>query len=99
MLKRILLVVAVVAGTTLAVSPQADAGVFVRRVAPVRRVVYPPYPVARHAVVAPVYAPRVYSAARPVVYGSRGYYGGPGYYGGRGFYGPGISIGIGGFGY
>lgn len=38
MLKRILLVVAVVAGTTLAVAPQADAGVFVRRVAPVRRV-------------------------------------------------------------
>ena len=96
MLKRILLAVAVVAGTTLAVAPEADAGVFVRRVAPVRRVVYPPYPVARHAVARPVVGPVVYPAYRPayrpVVYGAPGYYG-------RSFYGPGISIGIGGFGY
>jgi hypothetical protein len=83
MLKRILLVVAVVAGTTLAVAPQADAGVFVRRVAPVRRVVYPPYPVARRAVVGPVVRPVVYPAYRPVIYG------------GPGFYGPGISVGVG----
>ena len=84
MLKRILLVVAVVAGTTLAVAPQADAGVFVRRVAPVRRVMYPPYPVARRAVVAPVYRPMVYPAYRPVIYGGPGFYGGPG-----------ISVGVG----
>lgn len=88
MLKRILLVVAVVAGTMLAVAPQADAGVFARRVAPVRRVMYPPYPVARRAVVAPVYRPMVYPAYRPVIYG------GPGFYG-PGYYSPGISVGIG----
>jgi hypothetical protein len=88
MLKRILLVVAVVAGTTLAVAPQADAGVFVRRVAPVRRVMYPPYPVARRAVVAPVVRPMVYPAYRPVIYG------GPSFYG-PGYYSPGISVGIG----
>ena len=84
MLKRILLVVAVVAGSTLAVAPQADAGVFVRRVAPVRRMVYPPYPVARRAVMAPVYRPMVYPAYRPVMYGGPGFYGGPG-----------ISVGVG----
>lgn len=89
MLKRILLAVAVVAGTTLAVAPQADAGVFVRRVAPVRRVVYPPYPVARRAVVGPVVRPVVYPAYRPVIYGGPGMYG-PGFYGG-----PGISVGVG----
>ena len=89
MLKRILLVVAVVAGTTLAVAPQADAGVFVRRVAPVRRVVYPPYPVARRAVVGPVVRPVVYPAYRPVIYGGPGMYG-PGFYGD-----PGISVGVG----
>ena len=89
MLKRILLAVAVVAGTTLAVAPQADAGVFVRRVAPVRRVVYPPYPVARRAAIGPVYRPMVYPAYRPVIYGGPGMYG-PGFYGG-----PGISVGVG----
>ncbi len=87
MLKRILLVVAVVAGATLATAPQAEAGVFVRRVAPVRRVVYPPYPVARRAVVTPVVAPvarpLVYPAYRPVIYG------------GPGVYGPGVSVGVG----
>lgn len=91
MLKRILLIVAVVAGTTLVAAPQADAGVFVRRVAPVRRVVYPPYPVARRAVAAPVYRP--YAAYRPVVVGP-GLYGG-GYYGGGFYGGRGVSIGIG----
>ena len=83
MLRRTLLVVAVVAGTTLAVAPQADAGVFVRRVAPVRRVVYPPYPVARRAAIGPAYRTMVYPAYRPVIYG------------GPGFYGPGISVGVG----
>ena len=91
MLKRILLIVAVVAGTTLAAAPQADAGVFVRRVAPVRRVVYPPYPVAR-AVATPVYRP--YGVYRPVVYGGPGFYGG-GYYGGGFYGGRGVSVGIG----
>lgn len=88
MLKRILLVVAVVAGTTLAVAPQADAGVFVRRVAPVRRVVYPPYPVVRRAAIGPVYRTMVYPTYRPVIYG------GPAYYS-PGYYSPGISVGIG----
>lgn len=91
MLKRILLVVAIVGGTTFVAAPEADAGVFVRRVAPVRRVVHPPYPVARRAVVAPVYRP--YATYRPAVYGAPGFYGGGyggGFYGGRG-----VSIGIG----
>jgi hypothetical protein len=87
MIKRMLLAVAVVGGTMVAAAPETDAGVFVRRVAPVRRVVYPPYPVARR-VAAPVYAPVVYPAYRPVIYG------GPGVYG-RGFYGPGVSVGVG----
>ena len=58
MLKRILLTLAVVAGGLAVSVPQADAGIVIGRVAPVRRVaarvVYPPYPVARRAVVGPV---------------------------------------------
>lgn len=92
MLNRILLVVAIVGGATFVAAPEVDAGVFVRRVAPVRRVVYPPYPVARRAVVAPVYRP--YAAYRPVVYGAPGFYGG-GYYGGGFYGGRGVSVGIG----
>ena len=96
MIKRTLLLMAVMAGFFVPAIPEADAQVFVRRVAPVRRVaaraVFPPYPVARRAVVAPVYR----SYYRPY-YG--GYYGGYGYgygrpYGGWG-YSPGISIGVG----
>jgi hypothetical protein len=88
-LKRLVLAAAVVGGLAVSAAPQADAGVFVRRVAPVRRVaaraVLPPYPVAR--AVGPVYRPYY----RP--YG--GFYGrpygvGPGFYGG-----PGVSIGFG----
>jgi hypothetical protein len=88
-LKRMLVIVAVLGGFAVAGTPSADAAIYYRRIAPVRRVaaraVLPPYPVARRAVVGPVYRPYV----RP--------YGGvyrPGFYG-PGFYGPGISVGIG----
>jgi hypothetical protein len=81
--KRVLLIAAVLGGFAAAAAPQADAGIFYRRVAPVRRVaaraVLPPYPVARRAAFGPVYRPY-----RP--YG--GFYG-------PGFYGPGLSVGIG----
>lgn len=87
MLKKTLIVAAALACLAVPASPSADAGIFFRRVAPVRRVaaraVLPPYPVARRAVVAPVYAPYY----RPYGYG----YG----YGGPWGYGPGISIGVG----
>jgi hypothetical protein len=87
--KRVLIIVAVLGGFAVAAAPSADAAVYFRRVAPVRRVaaraVLPPYPVARRAVVAPVYRPIV----RPV----GGFYG-PGFYG-PGFYRPGVSVGIG----
>lgn len=75
MLKKVLLTAIVAAGAFAVAAPSADAGVFYRRVAPVRRVAarvaLPPYPIARRAVirprmVAPVAAP-VWSA--PVVYG------------------------------
>jgi hypothetical protein len=86
--KRTLIMVAVLGGFAAAAAPSADAAVYFRRVAPVRRVaaraVLPPYPVARRAVVAPVYRPVV----RPV-----GVYR-PGFWG-PGFYGPGISVGVG----
>jgi hypothetical protein len=74
MLKRILFAVVVVASGFAATAPQAEAGIVIGRVAPVRRVaarmVYPPYPVARRAVVGPVYQPYVYPAYRPVYYGA-----------------------------
>jgi hypothetical protein len=76
----------VVVGGSLAVAPSADAGIYFGRIAPVRRVAYraalPPYPVARRAVVGPVYRPFV----RPV-YGPRLY--------GPGFYGPGVAVRVG----
>jgi hypothetical protein len=72
MIKRILLVAVVVAGGFIVAAPQADAGIVIGRVAPVRRVAaraaLPPYPVARRAVVGPVYRPYVYPAYRPVIY-------------------------------
>ena len=90
MMKRTLLLMALMTGCWLTAAPQADAGIFVRR-APVRRIaaraVLPPYPLARRAVVGPVYRPYY----RPY-YSSFGY-GGYGY-GGYG-YGPGVSVGIG----
>jgi hypothetical protein len=73
MLKRILLIAVVAFGGLWAAAPEADAGIVVRRVAPVRRVAYraalPPYPVARRVVAGPVYAPYAYPAYRPVIYG------------------------------
>ena len=70
MLKRILILSALVVGFTLSAAPDANAWV-VRRVAPVRRTVarvaLPPYPVARRVVARPIYRPYVYRA--PVVYG------------------------------
>jgi hypothetical protein len=73
---RILVLVTVLCGFAVAAAPQADAGIFYRRVAPVRRVAarvaLPPYPVARRVAYGPVYRPyvRPYGYwARPVVYG------------------------------
>jgi hypothetical protein len=67
----------------------ADARVFYRRVAPVRRVaaraVLPPYPVARRAVVGPVYRPVYRPIYRPIA---------APYYGPR-VYGPGVSVVVG----
>lgn len=80
MFKKLALLTVLAVGSLAALSPTADAGIYYRRVAPVRRVaaraVLPPYPVARRAVVGPVY---------------RGYYGGYGGYGWGG-YGPGVSV-------
>jgi len=78
MIKRTLLVALLAVGGCLAAASTADAGYFVRRVAPVRhvaaRAVLPPYPVARAVVPGPVYRPWVgygpaYYAPAPVVYG------------------------------
>lgn len=68
MYKKLMIMFAVVAGLAIADAPAANAWVY-RRVAPVRRVLAPPYPIARRAIVRPVYR-------RPVVYG----YGGPAVY-------------------
>jgi len=78
---RIILLVTILGGLALAAAPQAHAGIFFRRVAPVRRVaaraVLPPYRVARavlppygvrRVAYGPVYRPYGYWA-RPVVYG------------------------------
>lgn len=82
MVKRILLGAMVAAGGLMVSAPQADAGIFFRPVAPVRRtaarVVLPPYPVARRAAYGPVYRPYAYPAYGPVIY--------------RGYYGPGVGI-------
>ena len=82
-IKRIVLAATVLAGFAVT-APEADAGIFVRRWAPVRRVaaraVLPPYPVARRVAYGPVYRPY-----------RRAYYGGYG----PGFYGPGVVVGVG----
>ena len=84
MIKRILLVAVVAAGSFIVAAPQADAGIVIGRVAPVRRVVgrtvLPPYPVARRAVVGPVYRPYAYPVYRPMIYQPAP------------IYGPGISV-------
>jgi hypothetical protein len=96
MIKRILLVAAVAVGGLMVSTPSADAGIIVGRVAPVRRVAarvaLPPYPVARRAVVGPVYRPYVYPAYRPVIYSTPAYgYG----YGAPVIYGPGVAVSVG----
>ena len=72
MFKRMLLVAVVAVAGFVVSAPQADAGIVVGRVAPVRRVAarvaLPPYPVARRTVVGPVYRPYIYPAYRPVIY-------------------------------
>lgn len=66
MFKRVVVLIAVTAGLALS-SSSADAGIFFRRVAPVRRVaaraVLPPYPVARRV----AYRRAYYPVVRPVV--------------------------------
>lgn len=90
MIKKFAILAAVVGGFAIADMPKAEAWPY-RRVAPVRRVITPPYPVAR-AVVRPRYvAPRYYVrpyVARPYVTGYRG----PAFYGPR--VGGGIYIGF-----
>jgi hypothetical protein len=80
--KRVLLIAAMVGGFGIAAGSQAEAGIIFRG-GPVRRVaaraVLPPYPVARRAVVGPVYRPYYYRPYYRPVYG----------------YGPGISVGVG----
>lgn len=97
MVKKLLVLAVLATGFGLATAPNADAGVFVRRFAPVRRVaaraVLPPYPIARRAVVGPMVRP-IYRPAYRSYYAPA--YGGYGYgYGGGLGYGPGVSIGIG----
>ena len=89
MFKKLAIGLALVAGFALVNTPEASAWPY-RRIAPVRRVVAPPYPVARAAVVGPRYYRPYYArpyVAAPYVTGYRG----PAYYGG---YGPGVSGGI-----
>lgn len=90
MFKRLALLSLMAIGLSVTAAAEADAAIFVRRVAPVRRVaaraVLPPYPVARRVAYRPYYRP----VARPV------YYGGPRYYGG---YGGGVSVRVGGWGW
>jgi hypothetical protein len=92
MFKRILLVAVVAVGGLFAAAPNADAGIVIGRVAPVRRVAarvaLPPYPVARRTVVGPVYRPYVYPAYRPVIYSTPA----PVFYGSPAIYAPGVSI-------
>ncbi|MAT72087.1 MAG: hypothetical protein CMJ58_21485 [Planctomycetaceae bacterium] len=82
MFKRMLILGALVVGFAAASAAPADAGIFYRRVAPVRRVaaraVLPPYPVARRVVAGPVYRP-YYRPAYGYGYG----------------YGPGVSVRVG----
>lgn len=79
MIKKAIIMLAVVVGFAVAGAPDANAWI-VRRVAPVRRIVTPPYPVARRVVAGPIVyrRPLVYGYRAPVVYG-------PGVYVGVGF--------------
>lgn len=78
MVKKVIIMLAVTCGLAMADAPDASAWI-VRRVAPVRRVLAPPYPIARRVVAGPVYRrPVAYGYRAPVVYG-------PGVYVGIGF--------------
>jgi hypothetical protein len=79
--KRLLMLALVVGGLGVSTSPPVNAAPYYRRVAPVRRAVLPPYPVARRAFYGPVYRPWV----GPYGYG----------YGGPVVYGPGVSVAVG----
>ncbi len=83
MIKKITIMLALVAGFAIADTPEVNAWPY-RRIAPVRRILAPPYPVARGAVVGPRYY------ARPYATGYRGY----GNYRGYGGYGPRVGGGV-----
>jgi hypothetical protein len=96
-LKRAIMLTVLLGGFSAAAVPEADAQVW-RPVAPARRAVLPPYPLARRAIVGPVYRP--YYAYRPFYspnyayrpyfspsYGYRSFY-----YGRPVVYGPGVRI-------
>jgi hypothetical protein len=87
MFKKIAILLALVAGFAIADTPQAEAWPY-RRIAPVRRVLAPPYPMARAAVVGPRYYARPYATG----YRGVGYSGFGGY--GYGYGGPGVYIGF-----
>lgn len=82
MIKRILTIAVLGLGASLTAASTADAGIYVRPVAPVRRVVartvLPPYPVARRVIPGPVYGPYLGPAYGygPVIYGAPYVYGG-----------------------
>jgi hypothetical protein len=80
MFKRILLIAALGAIGLCIATEKADAGIYFRPVAPVRRVaartVLPPYPVARRVVPVPMlYQPYATPVYGPVLYGSPSTYG------------------------
>jgi hypothetical protein len=91
MIKKLTIMLALVAGFAIADTPSADAARYYRRIAPVRRVLAPPYPVARAATFGPRYYARPYYA-RPYATGYRGY--GVGGYGVGYGGGPGVYIGF-----
>ena len=82
MVKRIFMIAALGLAGSLTAAPSADAGIYFRPVAPVRRVVartvLPPYPVARRVIPGPVYGPYIGPAYGygPVLYGAPYVYGG-----------------------
>ena len=80
MFKKLAIMLALVAGFAIADTPDANAWGYYRRVAPVRRIVAPPYPVARRAVVGPVvYRRPVYRA--PMVFAPAPFVSGGVYFG------------------
>ena len=95
MIKRVFIVATLLFGGLTATASQADAGIVLGRVAPVRRVAaraaLPPYPVTRRVVAGPIYRPAV---VRPI-YRAPAYIGpaiyGPAVYG-PSAYSPGVSV-------